>query len=331
MEYISNNDAKKQYELLKEMIINYHDALFDILGKYELCISKNGSIFIKSESGKRFIYISDSIDKNCICFSKKDKYTYDGFYFELTENEISVNEIKVDLHKKGANVEFVQRLYGKSRYDKDKKALLDLQSTNYVIKDQSSFGNLMYTDFLQRNSILTTTFSAHMKYFYKIEGEIRSFVSTIYPSHVYFNGEDISQVYEFVDGIDKISRIYNLYIGNVKKESDDIKIIITGLADKNSFNYKNKNIGNQVQELIGELMDMDVHEQMIEEYIEQHLGKTRPVVVGLRDATRVEINITPSQSRKRLDDKIDDIIDTKSSSKVKRFIRKLVTSRNIGK
>ena len=73
---------------------------------------------------------------------------------------------------------------------------------------------------------------------------------------------------------------------------------------------------------------MDVHEQMIEEHIEQHLGKTRPVVIGLRDATRVEIGITPSQSRKRLDDKIDDILDTKLSSKVKRFIRKLVPQKN---
>ena len=78
-------------------------------------------------------------------------------------------------------------------------------------------------------------------------------------------------------------------------------------------------------------MDMDVYEQMIEEYIEQNLGKTRPVVVGLRDATRVKIGITPTQSRKRLDDKIDNIIDDKTPSKVKRFIRKLVSSRKISK
>lgn len=331
MDKMNNDNVIKQYELLKKMIIYYRDALNDVFGKYELCISKNNTIFIKSESGKKFIYIPGSIDKNCICFSTKDEYSYDGFCFELVENEISVNEIKVDLHKKGANVELVQRLYGKSRYNKGKKTLLDLQSTNYVIKGNYSFENLTDTDFLERTSALTTIFSAHMKYFHQIEGEIRRFVSTIYPSHVYFNGEDISQVYEFVDGIDKISRTYNLYVGNVKKESDDIKIIITGLADKNSFNYKNKNIGNQVQELIGELMDMDVHEQMIEEHIERNLGTTRPVVVGLSDANRVEIGITPTQSRKRLDDKIDNIIDDKTSSKVKRFIRKLVSSRNISK
>ena len=162
-----------------------------------------------------------------------------------------------------------------------------------------------------------------MKFFHKVEGEIRSYVSTIYPSHVYFNGEDISQVYEFVDGIDKISRIYNLYTGNVKKESDDIKTIIAGLVDENSFNYKNKNIGNQVQELIGEIRNIDIQEQMIEEYIAKHSVKTRPTVIGLRDATRVEIGITPTQSRNRLKDKIDDIIANKPSSKVKKLIKSI--------
>ena len=329
MDKRNNDSVTKQYELLKKTIIKYHEALIDIFGEYELCHQKKGIIFIKSESGKRFVYIPNSIDKNCVCFSNKDEYTYDGFCFELVENKISVNEIKVDFHKNGANVEFVQRLYGKSRYDKNKKALLDLRSTNYVIKGHTYFGNLMDADFLQKNSTLTTTFSAHMKYFHQKAGKSRSFMSTIYPSHVYFNGEDISQIYEFVDGIDKISRIYNLYIGNVKKGSADIKTIITELADENSFNYKNKNIGNQVLELIGELMDMDVYEQMIEEHIERNLGKIRPVVVGLRDATRVEIGITPLQARKRTYYRINNIVDGNPSSKVKGFIRKLVPSRTV--
>ena len=60
---------------------------------------------------------------------------------------------------------------------------------------------------------------------------------------------------------------------------------------------------------------------------EKRTGKPRPVVIELRDATRVEYGITPTQSRNRLDDKIDDIIDTKTSSKVKRFVRKLVSQR----
>lgn len=324
-------ELKKQYELLKETIINYHDALIDIFGEYELCTSKDGIIFIKSECGKTFVYIPDLQDNNCICFSNRDDFTYDGFYFSFVENGISVNEIKVDLHRKGANVEFVQRLYGKSRYDKNRNALLDLQSTNYVVKSYSSFGNLMDIDFLEANSVLTTIFSAHMKYFHQIEGEIREFASTFYPSHVYFNGEDISQVYEFVDGIDKISRIYDLYIGNVKEDSNDMKTINDGLADENSFDYKIRHIGNQVQNLIGELRDIDVQLEMEERLIEKRTGKPKPIVIGLRDATRVEIGITPTQSRSRLDDRLDDIIDNKTSSKVKRFIKKLVPARYISK
>jgi len=59
MEHIYDDNTKKQYESLKEMIIIYHDALIDIFGEYQLCTSENGIIFIKSESKKRFVYIPD--------------------------------------------------------------------------------------------------------------------------------------------------------------------------------------------------------------------------------------------------------------------------------
>lgn len=324
MEKHYNGKTAQQFKWLKEEALKYSDALVNIFGKYYLDIAQFGDIFLCSELGTIYLLSSHSMKDNLLCFSYKDEYKYNSFNFYPIENGIAVNEIIIHLHKKGANVEIVERIYGKSKYDKNKNALLDLQSTNYVISNYSSIGELRDIEFLQKNSMLTTTFSAHMKHFYRVDGEVRNFVSTKYPSHVFFNGEDISHVYEFVDGIDKISRIYNLYIGNVKKESDDVMAICTGLVDESSFNYKSKSIANQVQELIGELRDDDVQDQMIEEYIEQQLGKSKPIVIGLRDATRVEIGITPTQSRKRLDDKIDDIIDTKSSSKVKRFIRKLV-------
>ena len=70
---------------------------------------------------------------------------------------------------------------------------------------------------------------------------------------------------------------------------------------------------------------------MEERLIEKRTGKPKPIVIGLRDATRVEIGITPTQSRSRLDDRLDDIIDNKTSSKVKRFIKKLVPARYISK
>lgn len=317
---------KGNYECLKNRLVYYQDALKDIFGNFELKITDE-KIYIISELGCVYKIMIDSNEKDSLFLSTKDDFKYDGFSFWIEENEIYVTEIKIDIHKLGANSEIIVRKYGKSRYDENRDVLLDIQATSYVVKKYSNFSQLMDEEYLKNNSSLTTVFSAHMRYFHKIEGEIRSVASTIYPSHVYFNGEDISQVYEFVDGIDKISRIYNLYAGNVKKESDDIKTIITGLADEKSFNYKNTAIGNQVLLLIGELRDIDVQEQMIEELIEKRSGKPNPVIIGLRDATRVEIGITPTQSRSRLDDNIDEIVYDKPSEKIKRLIEKLIPSK----
>lgn len=317
-------DKKSEFEYLKESIDKYNDALVDIFGEYELCISDNNIIiYLKSSSGKKFLYVPGSLEKDCICFSSKDDYKYDGFCFSCGDNEILVNEVKVDLHRNGANVERVERVYGKSRYDINRDTLLDLYSINYVIKKYSSFGELLDLNNLENNSLFTTFFSAHMRHYYQIPGESRSYTDSIYPSQVYFNGEDISRVYEFVDGIDKISRIYNLYCGNVKRESCDIETIISGLVDIDSYNYKNKKIESYIHDLIGEVKDVDVQDEMIQEYIESRTGKVKPVLVGLRDATFVEIGITPNQSRKRLNDKIDDIIDGKKKSKFMRIIRKI--------
>lgn len=257
MKKYCDNKLAKQFEYLKQDILKYNDALIDIFGDYYLDKPQFGNIFLCSELGTTYLLSSGSMKENSLCFSYRDNYKYNMFNFYPIENGIMVNEIIIILHKNGVNVEIVERLYGKSKYDKNKNVLLDLQSTNYVIKNCSSVGELMNIDFLQKESILTTIFSAHMKSFYQIKGEIRSYVSTIYPSHVYFNGEDISQVYEFVDGIDKISRIYNLYSGNFRMKSEDFFIINTSLADESSFNYKNRNIGNKVEELIGEPYDID--------------------------------------------------------------------------
>ena len=321
MEDINN---RKKYEYLRKILRNYRDALLDVFGEYELCISETGIIFIKSASGKKFIYLEDSIAEDCLCFSNKDDYSYNSFCFSTMKNGISVSETKIDLHEHGYNVENIERLYGKSRYEKDKNALLDLQSTNYVIKGIASFANLMDIDFLESNSVLTTTFSAHMKFFYQVEQEPRNMVSTPYPTHVYFNGEDISYVYEFVDGIDKVSRIYNLYTGNFETITEDIIAIGTGFVDESSFNYRKQNIDEKVQDLIGAVRCIDVQDQIVEEYIEKHLGKLKAVVVELCDLTRTEVGITPMQARERLDAQLEDIIEPKVTSKVKRLIRKFI-------
>ena len=268
---MEQTNNKELYEWLKKEVIKFHDALTNIFGNYELGITRSGHIYLYSEPGTMYVFNTKSKESNDLCFTYQDLYKYDIFKLSLVDNGIISNELKINTHTKGFNVETVERVYGKSRYDQNKNALLDLKSTNYVLKDYESIVKLMNTDYLQKNTLLTTTFSAHMKYFGKMPRESRS-ITAMYPSHVYFNGEDISHIYEFVDGIDKISRIYDLYSGNVMKESEDINIILTGIADNNSFNFKYRNIGKEIQSLIGEPVDINTQIKIVEEYIKAQLG-----------------------------------------------------------
>ena len=315
---------KENYKYLKNRLVDYQDALSDIFGKFGLKITDE-NIYIISELGRVYKCMINSKENDSLFLSTKDDFEYDGFRFWIKENEIYVTEIKIDLHKSGANSEIIVRKYGESRYDKNRDALLDIKSTNYVIKEYSDFSQLMDEEYLKNNSLLTTVFSAHMRYLHKIEDEPRFFATSLYPSHVYFNRKDISSVYEFADGIDKISKIYSLYSGNIRRAYDisDMDLMINIIAGEDCYNYKQKNIGDQIESLIGEKCNIDVQERIIEELIEKHSGKPNPMIKYLRDGTRVEIGITPSQSRIRLDDKIYEIVYDKTPRKIKRLIGNL--------
>lgn len=314
---------KVNFEELREKLLKFKDALEDNFGNYELKCFADGVYFIELGNGKKVF--SDTAKFDCLAFTYRVDYYFEGYIFKCDEDEIVVNQIKIDQHRHGYLVEIITKLYGKSRFDKNKKALLDLESTTYIVVD-NAYEYLFDEDYLREHSLLTTTFSAHMKGFKQVEGEAREIASTIYPSHVYFNDKDISSTYEFIDGIDKVSRIYNFYIGNVDKDSEDLKILDTGLADANSLCYRKRMIGNKVVELIGEKMDYDILDQMGQDLIARY-GKNRPVKVSLSDATITEAGITPNESRKRLNRQIDDIINPKTG--FSKLVRRLVPPKKI--
>ena len=309
---------KINFEELGLKLLKINDALEDVFGSCELNSFANGVYFIGLENGKKYFCDNEKFD--CLCFTYRADYDFEGYVFKLVEDEIIVNQIKIAQHRNGYLVEVVTRLYGKSRFDKNKKALLDLESTTYVMNNYA-YENLLDEDYLKEHSLLTTTFSAHMKGFKQVEGEAREIASTIYPSHVYFNGNDISSTYEFIDGIDKVSRIYNLYIGNVDKDCEDLEMLNTGLVDVSSLGYRKRMIGDEVFKLIGEKMDYDVFDEMLDEHI-AHRRKDKPVKRSLGDATITEAGITPGQSRERLNNKIENI--TNPGTKLTRLIRGLV-------
>lgn len=83
-------------------------------------------------------------------------------------------------------------------------------------------------------------FKTGMNNYYKnFLNDSRSYKEGCYSTTTYLNGEDVSLVYDLVDGSDKISRIYDLYNGIVTHENEeDIKAISLGLLRSSVYDLK---------------------------------------------------------------------------------------------
>ena len=269
----TKNNADENFEILRKKLYEYKDVLDDVFGNYVLTLTTDGNIYLLTRDGIKYKYIIDK-DTDKIKFLNRKKFNCDEITIFKAEDKVAVAERKINFHQKGACVECLDRIYGKTSKSSSKNELLDLRSINYVIDDREfySLADLFDQEFVRSSSKLTTEFSVHMKYLYRTKNEIRPFSSTIYPTHVYFNHEDISHVFEYVYGENKVKRVYNLYKGNLKKDSSDTRMLITGLVDEDSFNYQNKKISAEVESLIGKPINIDNNAKEIEEYINSQLN-----------------------------------------------------------
>jgi len=259
----------------------YDDALTDIFENYKICTSQY-DVFIQSDFGKSAI---NTFDENFLSLSARFEYGYNIFYFFLIENQIIVNEKKINLHEMGYNVETVNRVYGKSIFGENKNTLLDLEYTSYIVSNFYRLPKLIDIDSLKEKSLSIDSFSAHMRYIYS-----DSSTSCKYPSHVFLNGKDISILYKDIDGIDKIYKIYKLFSISISEE-----------------------ISNKRKQLIGEKMDIDIQNESIEKMIERNAYSKRrkPLIIDINGTRYILRGTTPNQSIMELDKKIDAIIKSK--------------------
>lgn len=99
-----------------------------------------------------------------------------------------------------------------------------------------------------------TKFSTHMSYYYSTLDDARKFKDTIYSTKTFLNGQDISRIYDTVDGKDKLYRIYDLYkwIINSRNEND-INAINLGLLNSDAYDLMSlKEITEKEDLLVGE-------------------------------------------------------------------------------
>ena len=138
----------------------------------------------------------------------------------------------------GCIIEKLTKVYGYSIYSSEKRTLTDIFSTRYVfnkdmdIMDEESLGNAYK---------MKTTFESHMRKLIIDTSSPRYCTTTPYSTYTLVNGENISRIYDIVNGIDKIYRVYDLYNGiENERNKSDINAINLGLLDSNAFDYKTK-------------------------------------------------------------------------------------------
>ena len=309
---MENNENKiNDLENVKLQLEEYKDVMKDLFGDYLLATTDEGKISLLSGDGEKYEYLPDTNNSNIICFRKKGEFNYKGYTLSKLENHTSVTETIIKFHQKGAYVEYVDRLYGEAKFYNEKNALLDLTSLTCVVDDSyyENMKDLINPEFVIAVSSHTTKFSAHMRTLYKFCDDIRTYDSTMYPSQVFLNNKDISYMYDYVEGVDKVSRIYNLYKGNNKIDLYDIRSLINEITDIDSYNLQKKSIGEKVIDLIGKKMYEETDDHSLEEYIYS------------RRKEQDDFTTTPSVETS---DSKEENIEYKDDSKVKKFIKRIL-------
>lgn len=231
-------------KLFKNILVLYSEELKDLFGdNFSINIEEN-IITIISENKETYNVLFNSNNYECQ-FVKNNANTSEiiTLYGRNNNGIVTVDEDRYIKLSNKVLVDKINRYYGKSRLDRSRDTLLDIYNNSYVIDGNVDSDKLKNTEYLEECSITKLSFSAHMKHFVKIPEQARSFKDSIYPSNIYLNNQNISKVYCFVDGINKISKVFDIYCGNINaKNFEDLRCIISGFDDKEGFGLKYKKL-----------------------------------------------------------------------------------------
>lgn len=231
------------FELMqfKLLLKKYQNIFSDILGDFELEKLENGEIVLKNKTGETAIV---SVMGNLIQFSSVMNQLERRIVFRLPDKENEIEDIKVletikEVRPTGCIIEQIEKVYGFSIFSNKEKVLVDLVSKRYVFDENIDFVHSRNEKFLEDYHLLKTTFEVHMKTLVKPNGDLRYYTDSPYSTKTLLNDEDISVLYDIVDGKDKIVRIYDLYNGVINNRNcSDVLSIHLGLLRKDCFGYK---------------------------------------------------------------------------------------------
>ncbi len=285
----------------KLLIKKYKTIFSDILEDMQLEKIENNEIVFKNKKGE---YLTASIMGRYINFTYKSDWLERYINFRIPDKEDDNSDIKVfekikENRPNGCIIEQVERVYGLSRFSAKEKILTDLVSKRYVFSKNVDFVHSCSEDFLEKNNLLKTVFESHMKTCLKPMGWLRWNMNSKYSSITLLNDNDISHLYDIVEGKDKINRIYDLYNGIInKRNSADIFSIHLGLEKKECFGYKEvSGITEQENSICGSSYNKTPYNQdceFIHDFIKNKIGYKKEFNVDDLNSLLDAITYTPT-------------------------------------
>lgn len=226
---------------IKKYLKKYKSIFDKILSNYQFVTIEDNQLLFQGEGKDHVIIKMD--EKNpeelIVQEAKNNYYREIRLCFPERLNDLSIitEETIIQERKKGVIVEKNQRTYRKNIFSSNDYGLTDLESTRYVINNESEVRALRSEENLGELSELTTTFSVHMPY--TITEEQKVPIPEIDSPSIKLNGVDISSVYEKIGGSGKIDRIFDLYRGIITKDNlKDLDSIHLGILTEYAYDYK---------------------------------------------------------------------------------------------
>ena len=239
------------FEIIKfKSILKKNKNVFaDIINDMTIKTLRDNTITFVDFKGNEIIAV---IDDSNILFNFDDKKSTVVNLPQDDNNEyVKVIDVIKEERDNGCIIEVIEKYYDFTRESEDEKVLVDLVSNRYVFDKNVSINDINNFEQLCK---MKTTFESHFKTLRKPVGSLRWYTDSPYSTYTKINGEDISYIYDVVNGTDKIYRIYDLYNGKInERNSDDLFSIHLGLLRKAAFGYKEINgINAKENEICGD-------------------------------------------------------------------------------
>jgi len=222
-------------------------------------------------SDKNDNYISLNLSRDKIYITKSTDDTKEIIF--INDNHESISR-KIEKRENGIVYEITKKDYDFSKRFNNKIVLTDIENERYIFTNNNleklniNSNNTSLAGFLIKfrklereinlisRSDLYNIFSSHMNYYYKYSNG-RNNYNNIYPTITNLNGQNVSSIYDLIDGEDKIYRVFDLYKGIINPRNEkDLHSIHLGLMNSDSYDLKSlKGITEKENELIGKSLE----------------------------------------------------------------------------